>query len=489
MSIGTLIKRLQNIMRDDAGVNGDAQRIEQMVWIIFLKVYDAKEELWELHDDNYTSILPEKLRWRNWAVDKADGEAMTGETLLDFVNNELFGTIRKLEITSKTSMKKAIVKYALEDTNNYMKNGTLLRQVINVIDEIDFNSYEDKHAFNEIYETILKSLQSAGNAGEFYTPRAVTTFMAEMVKPSLDDKIADFACGTGGFLTSALGILEKQVKTTEDREKLVNSVYGIEKKQLPYILALTNMILHDVDNPQIYHMNTLEKDVKDYTKDDKFDVILMNPPYGGSELEIIKSNFPANLRSSETADLFMSVMMYRLKDNGRCAVVLPDGFLFGDEAVKVEIKKKLVEEFNLHTIIRLPKSVFAPYTSITTNILFFDKAKKNENIWYYRLDMPKGYKNFSKTKPILNEHFNCIKEWWNDRKEILVENDDYISKCYTSEDIILNKYNLDLCGYKTIEEEILTPDELLKDYNEKKEKINNNIDNVLKKIKDLLGEI
>ncbi len=249
------------------------------------------------------------------------------------------------------------------------------------------------------------------------------------------------------------------------------------------------MILHDVDNPKIYHMNTLEKDVKDYTKDDKFDVILMNPPYGGSELEIIKSNFPANLRSSETADLFMSVMMYRLKDNGRCAVVLPDGFLFGDEAVKVEIKKKLVEEFNLHTIIRLPKSVFAPYTSITTNILFFDKAKKNENIWYYRLDMPKGYKNFSKTKPILNEHFNCIKEWWNDRKEILVENDDYISKCYTSEDIILNKYNLDLCGYKTIEEEILTPDELLKDYNEKKEKINQNIDNVLKKIKDLLGEI
>ncbi len=459
MSIGSLIKRLQTIMRDDAGVNGDAQRIEQMVWIIFLKVYDAKEELWELHDDNYTSIIPEDMRWRNWAVDNADGQAMTGETLLNFVNNELFATIKGLEITSKTPMKKAIVKYALEDTNNYMKNGTLLRQVINVIDEIDFNSYEDKHAFNEIYETILKSLQSAGNAGEFYTPRAVTTFMAEMVNPTLDDKIADFACGTGGFLTSALGILEKQVKTTEDREKLVNSVYGIEKKQLPYILALTNMILHDVDNPKIYHTNSLEKDVKDYTNDDKFDVILMNPPYGGSELEIIKSNFPANLRSSETADLFMSVIMYRLKENGRCAVVLPDGFLFSDEAVKLEIKKKLISDFNLHTILRLPSGVFAPYTSITTNILFFDKVGKTEKIDYFEIPLAEGLTNgFTKTRPFTEKNIECAKIWWNNR-----ENNENGFRV-TLEDVIKNKYNLDFKNpNKIAEENEMSIDEILKE--------------------------
>ena len=380
MGLGNFVKSIQNIMRDDHGVNGDAQRIEQMVWLLFLKVYDAKEEIWELHNSKYRSIIPEKLRWRNWAVDNKDGKALTGDALLEFINNKLFPGIKKIEIDENTQMNKIIVKAAFEDNNNYMKNGILLRQVINVIDEINFEDYEDRHAFGEIYETILRSLQSAGNAGEFYTPRAVTDFMTNMITPQLGEKIADFACGTGGFLTSALKYLDAQVKTKKDKETYNNSIFGIEKKALPHLLCVTNMLLRDIDNPIIKRGNTLERNIRDYRETDKFDVILMNPPYGGSELDSIKINFPADLRSSETADLFMSVIMYRLKKNGRAAVIIPDGFLFGTDNAKTAIKTKLLAEFNLHTIIRMPHSVFAPYTGITTNILFFDRTEPSKKI-------------------------------------------------------------------------------------------------------------
>lgn len=342
MSLNNLVKRLQDIMRNDAGINGDAQRIEQMVWILFLKVYDAKEEIWEFYDENYTSIIPEELRWRNWAVDHKDGKALTGDALLDFVNGKLFPTLKAIAIDENTPMSQIIVRTAFEDNNNYMKDGILLRQVINVIDEIDFEEYEDRHAFGEIYETILRSLQSAGNSGEFYTPRAVTDFMVQMIKPKLGESIADFACGTGGFLTSALKVLDAQVQTVEDRTVYSNSIYGIEKKALPFLLCATNMLLHDIDNPRIIHGNSLEKNVREYKESDRFDVILMNPPYGGNEKEGVKQNFPADLRSSETADLFMSVIMYRLKQNGRCAIILPDGFLFGTDNAKMAIKEKLL---------------------------------------------------------------------------------------------------------------------------------------------------
>ena len=280
MSLNNLVKRLQDIMRNDAGINGDAQRIEQMVWILFLKVYDAKEEIWEFYDENYTSIIPEELRWRNWAVDHKDGKALTGDALLDFVNGKLFPTLKAIAIDENTPMSQIIVRTAFEDNNNYMKDGILLRQVINVIDEIDFEEYEDRHAFGEIYETILRSLQSAGNSGEFYTPRAVTDFMVQMIKPKLGESIADFACGTGGFLTSALKVLDAQVQTVEDRTVYSNSIYGIEKKALPFLLCATNMLLHDIDNPRIIHGNSLEKNVREYKESDRFDVILMNPPYG-----------------------------------------------------------------------------------------------------------------------------------------------------------------------------------------------------------------
>lgn len=414
MAVSSLVKKIQNIMREDAGVNGNAQRIEQMVWMFFLKIYDAKEEEWELVQENYESIIPDNLKWRNWAVDSADGNALTGTALLSFVNNELFPTLSELPITSQTTNGQAIVRYAFESAHNYMQDGILLRRVINEInDSVDFTEYKELHAFAEIYETILKDLQAAGQAGEFYTPRAVTDFMAQMLQPTLGESIADFACGTGGFLTSALKILDSQVKTPHDRELYSASVYGLEKKQLPYLLCATNMFLHDIDNPRVFHTNSLDKDIREYrnqAKDGLFDVVLMNPPYGGSEQDVIKANFPIALRSSETADLFMGLIMYRLKTDGRAAVILPDGFLFGSDGAKLELKRKLLDEFNLHTIIRLPGSVFAPYTSITTNILFFDNGRNTEGTWFYRMDMPDGYKHFSKTKPIQLSHFDPVIE-------------------------------------------------------------------------------
>ncbi|MCI7486154.1 MAG: type I restriction-modification system subunit M [Alphaproteobacteria bacterium] len=485
MSLNNVVKRLQDIMRNDAGINGDAQRIEQMTWLLFLKVYDAKEEIWELNDDNYTSIIPEQFRWRNWAVDNKDGAALTGDALLTFVNTELFPHLKDIEVDETTPMNKLVVKATFEDSYNYMKDGVLLRQVINVIDEIDFTEYEERHAFNEIYEQILKDLQSAGNAGEFYTPRAVTDFMVKMVNPQLGEQIADFACGTGGFLTSALKHLAPQIKTVADKETYCSCVYGIEKKALPYLLCATNLLLHDIDQPKVIHGNSLEKNVRDYTEDDKFNVILMNPPYGGNEKDIVKQNFPTALRSSETADLFMSVIMYRLKKDGRVAIVLPDGFLFGTDNAKTAIKEKLLNEFNLHTIVRLPHSVFAPYTSITTNLLFFDKTKPTEKVWFYRMDMPEGYKNFSKTKPIKLEHFAPVIEWWNNRQPITEDGFDK-AKCFTVDEIKEKNYNLDLCGYPHVEEEILEPDKLIAEYQEKRASLNANIDSILSQITAIL---
>ena len=488
MSIGSFVKNIQNIMRRDSGINGDAQRIETMTWMLFLKVYDSKEEDWELYNDDYESIIPEDLRWRNWAVDNMDGEALTGDNLLDFVNNNLFPTLKNLEVNEFTEKRKLIVKEVFEDTNQYMKDGVLLRKVINVIDEIDFDDAKEKNAFGHIYETILKSLQSAGNAGEFYTPRAVTDFCAQMIQPQIGDRVADLACGTGGFLTSAISELELKIKSVEDREILNKSIYGIEKKPLPYLLAVTNMLIHDIDNPNMYHDNSLAYDVRDYKDSDKFDVIMMNPPYGGTETEGIKINFPADLRSSETADLFMSLIMYRLREDGRAAVVLPDGFMFGTDNVKMSIKQKLINEFNLHTIVRLPASVFAPYTSITTNILFFDKTHPTETTWFYRVDMPEDYKHFSKTKPMKLEHLDEVRDWWIERLDIEdATTGQPKAKAYSRDEIIANNYNLDLVGFPNIEEEILSPEDTIREYKEKRASLNAEIDQKLAEIENLLG--
>ena len=486
-NLSGFVKRLRDIMRNDAGINGDAQRIEQIAWMLFLKVYDAKEQDWEWDDEDYQSIIPEECRWQNWAHDDKSGTALTGDKLLDFVNNKLFPTLKNLPVDASTPIKKAVVQTTFADANNYMKDGVLLRQVLNVIDELDFSDYEESHAFGEIYETILKELQSAGSAGEFYTPRAVTDFMAQVIKPQIGETMADFACGTGGFIVSWLKELHKQIKTTEDEEAYSNSIYGIEKKQFPYMLCVTNLLLHGLDVPQVYHANTLLHDVLDYTESDKVDVILMNPPYGGSEKADVKNHFPTDLASSETADLFMSVIMYRLKQNGRAAVILPDGFLFGTDNAKVHIKKKLLREFNLHTIIRLPGSVFSPYTSITTNILFFDNTHPTEETWFYRLDMPEGYKHFSKTKPMKLEHFQPVLDWWDNRREITEDGFDKAKK-FTYQQLTEELgYNLDQCGYPHEEEEILAPMDLIQRYEEQRASLNAQIDRVLEQITNLLG--
>ena len=501
-NLNSFVKRIRDIMRNDAGINGDAQRIEQIAWMLFLKVYDAKEEDWEISEDDYRSIIPEPCRWRNWAADDRSGTALTGDKLLDFVNNTLFPVlkgkdipdpddkdkvkIKGIAVDKDTPVKKAIVRTTFEDANQYMKDGVLLRQVLNVIDDLDLGDYEESHAFGEIYESILRELQSAGSAGEFYTPRAVTSFMAKMIQPKIGEQCADFACGTGGFLTSWLKELEPEVKDTADREKFNTSIYGIEKKQFPYMLCVTNMLLHDIDTPRVYHDNSLLHEILDYTDEDRFDVILMNPPYGGSEKNEVKANFPTNLASSETADLFMSVIMYRLKKTGRAAVILPDWFLFGTDNAKVAIKTKLFKEFNLHTVIRMPHSVFAPYTSITTNILFFDHNGPTKETWFYRLDMPEGYKNFSKTKPMKTEHFAPAVDWWYKREEITLEGFDKAKK-YTAREIAERNYNIDLCGYPHEEEEILPPDELIRQYQEKRAGLNADIDRILAQITEILG--
>lgn len=500
-NLSGFVKRIRDIMRNDAGINGDAQRIEQMAWMLFLKVYDAKEQDWEMDEDDYESIIPEECRWCNWAVDDRSGDAMTGDTLLEFVNNTLFPvlkgkdildgsgnvTISGIRVNAATPIKKSIVKTAFEDANQYMKDGVLLRQIINIIDELDLSDYAEVHAFGEIYETILKELQSAGSSGEFYTPRAVTEFMAKMINPQIGETMADFACGTGGFITSWLKELAPKIQDTDDQKAYDNSIYGIEKKPFPYILCVTNMLLHGLDVPRVYHDNSLLRDVLDYTEDDQFDVILMNPPYGGSEKQEVKNHFPNDLASSETADLFMAVIMYRLKKNGRAAVILPDGFLFGLDNAKVALKKKLLKEFNLHTIIRMPGSVFAPYTSITTNVLFFDRTKATEETWFYRLDMPTDRKHFSKTKPMELKHFDPVVEWWNDRQEITVDGFDKAKK-YTAQQIADELgYNLDQCGYPHKEEEILAPLDLMQRYQEERASLNAEIDRVLADLATLLG--
>lgn len=499
MAVNNIVKRIQNIMRQDAGVNGDAQRIEQMTWMFFLKVYDTQEETWEYkasrEGKKFSSIIPEELRWRNWAVDKKDGLAPTGDELLNLVNNNLFPTLKNIEITPETPRSKTIVKDVFEDINQYMKNGTLLRQVVNVINEIEFDDAQDRHLFGDIYEGILKDLQSAGNAGEFYTPRALTDFIVEMLHPKLGEVFGDFTSGTGGFLTSALKFMNKQIETTEDGADYQNAVIGQEWKPLPYLLSITNLLLHDVEAPNIIHCDSLGTKVSDFKDADMVDVIGMNPPYGGSTDASAKSNFPMDMRSSETADLFMVLIMYRLKAQGRAGVIVPDGFLFGTDNAKLAIKTKMLREFNLHTIIRLPGSIFAPYTSIATNILFFNNEKAEDapegwatkGTWFYRLDMPEGYKHFSKTKPMRLEHCAPIKEWWNDRKEIIVDEGNEKARFFPVEEMVAADCNFDLCKFPKEDEDILPPAELLANYYKKRAALDHEIDKTLSEIQKILG--
>lgn len=468
-----LIKTIQDIMRKDEGVDGDAQRLSQLVWLIFLKVLDDNEKQKQFLDSNYTPAIPAEYQWRTWAADSA---GLTGDALLDFINNDLFPTLRQLPPTS--NKRADIVRSAFEGSFNYMKNGTLLRQVINKINEIDFNSSDDRHTFNDVYENLLASLQSAGNAGEYYTPRPVTKFIVDMVDPQLGEKVFDPACGTGGFLSNAIEHMRPHAKTPEDLKLLEESIYGVEKKQLPYLLCSTNMILHGIEEPSnVRHDNTLRKPLTSYGPADYVDCITANPPFGGKEEDGIEDNFPSWGRTRETADLFLQLFVRLLKPGGRAGIVLPDGTLFG-EGVKTRIKQHLLEQCNLHTIVRLPGSVFAPYTSIATNLLFFTKGEPTKEIWYYQHRLPEGVKAYNKTKPIRREEFEPIKQWWNDRKETEV------AWKVGIDEIIKRNYNLDIKNPNIVEVDELNPEEVLASYRAKQAEVKE----ILEKIKAELTE-
>lgn len=488
-NVSGVIKSIQDIMRKDVGVDGDAQRISQLVWMFFLKIYDDREAELDLLEDDFKSPLPEELRWRNWAK---DSEGITGEELFEFVNGQLFPTLKKLTVSGddkKLSKRAKVVRTVFEDAYNYMKSGTLMRQVINKISEIDFNNTADRHTFGNIYEQLLKDLQSAGNAGEFYTPRAVTSFIVDRVDPKLDETVLDPACGTGGFLTTAVEHKrENYVQSVEDQEALQSTIHGVEKKAMPHMLCVTNMILHGIDTPEnIRHGNTLERPYKDYTEKDRKNIIITNPPFGGTEEDGIENNFPSELRTRETADLFMALIIRLLKQDGRAAVVLPDGFLFG-EGMKTRLKEKLLNECNLHTIVRLPKGVFNPYTSIKTNILFFTKGRPTEQIWYYEHPYPEGVKSYNKTKPMRFEEFKAEQEWWGN------EVDNFASRVQNAQawkvtigEIKERGYNLDIKNPHFEEQISHDPDELLSIYASQKESITsiqNEIKNVLQKAFD-----
>ncbi len=463
MSLSTTIKSLQDIMRKDAGVDGDAQRIGQLGWLLFFKIYSDLELEAQIEDADYVSPIPVGLHWAEWAdQDLLGKDAPTGEALIDLVENQLFPSLKDLDLdslSSKTRERGALLRGVFEDAFNYMKSGTLLRQVINKLNaDIDFNQSTTRHLFGDIYEQILKDLQGAGNAGEFYTPRAATQFAVEMVDPQLGETILDPACGTGGFLAHALTHVRNLVKTPDELELLKKSIHGVEKKSLPHLLCVTNMMIHGVEVPStIRHDNTLARPLRDYGRADQVDIIVTNPPFGGMEEDGIESNFPTEFRTRETADLFLVLVMELLKDGGRAAIILPDGTLFG-EGIKSRIKKKLLDECNLHTIIRLPNGVFAPYTSIKTNMLFFKKGEPTQEVWYYEHPYPEGYKSYSKTKPMRIEEFEPEKDWWENRQE------GERAWRVSVEDIANTGYNLDIKNPNAIGEDHGDPDVLLARY-------------------------
>jgi type I restriction enzyme M protein len=414
MPTGT-IKSLQDIMRKDAGVDGDAQRLSQLVWMLFLKVFDDHEAELEQRNTGYKSPIPARLRWRTWAKHP---EGLTGEPLLDFVNHDLFKTLKALPAKGKHAAVAAVVRGVFEDAHNSMKSGTLMRQVIHKLNQLDFHRASDRHEFGDLYEKLLADLQNAGNAGEYYTPRAVTQFMVDQVDPKLGEKVLDPACGTGGFLTCAIEhVRQRYVKSPREESTLQASILGVEKKPLPHLLCVTNMLFHGIEVPSnIRHGNTLARPLRDYEPKDRVDVIITNPPFGGVEEDGVEAHFPQELRTRETADLFLVLIMTLLKSGGRAALVLPDGLLFG-EGVKTRIKERLLKECNLHTIVRLPRGVFNPYTGIKTNLLFFTKGEPTKELWFYEHPYPAGARSYSKTKPLRIEEFEPEKHWWSHRQE------------------------------------------------------------------------
>ena len=414
--LSSIIKSARDLMRKDAGLSGDLDRLPQLSCALFLKCYDDIEQRREaempLSGQKYRSVIPKPFRWRDWASDPDRGQ--TGPELIDFVNNHLLPALRDLSGNDQ----KVVIAALFRETYNRMLSGYLLRDLVNKIDGVHFLSRDEIFTLSHLYESMLKEMRdAAGDSGEFYTPRPVVRFMVERVAPKLGETVLDPACGTGGFLVEAFDYLHRQRKKSADEDVLQNkTLHGIEKKPMPYLLGTMNLILHGIEAPNIRRTNALEKPLKEIGEDDRYDIIVTNPPFGGEEEAGIQLNFPEATRTSETALLFLQFIMRSLKPKGRCAVVVPNGTLFGD-GVSAKVKAKMLTEFNLHTIVRLPNGVFAPYTSIPTNLLFFDRTGPTTDIWYYEQPMPDGRKNYSKTKPLQYEEFAECAEWWNKREE------------------------------------------------------------------------
>ncbi|MGQ0501559.1 MAG: N-6 DNA methylase [Panacagrimonas sp.] len=458
MSVRNTVKSIQDVMRQDAGVDGDAQRLSQLCWMFFLKIIDDQDQELELTRDDFRSPIPKRLQWREWA---ANPEGLTGDVLLEFINGDLFPTLKELRAGGSAANRARVVRGVFEDAYNYMKSGQLMRQVVNRINAVDFNDLAERKHFGEIYEQMLNDLQSAGNAGEYYTPRAVTAFMAERIDPKPGEILFDPSCGTGGFLTCAIRYMrERYVKKPEDEAKLQAGLRAVEKKQLPHMLCVTNMLLHGCEDPSfVAHDNTLARPYISWEQKDRVDIILANPPFGGKEEDGIEANFPQHFRTKETADLFLALFIRLLKTNGRAAIVLPDGSLFG-EGVKTRLKEYLLEECNLHTIVRLPNSVFKPYASIGTNLLFFEKGIPTKEIWYYEHQVPAGQKAYSMTKPIKVEHLQGCVDWWGGAER---EGRKETPQAWrvSIEDIKARGYNLDIKNPHTVADDHGDPETLL----------------------------
>ena len=443
-NISGTLKSIRDIMWQDTGLNGDAQRIEQLGWMLFFKIFSDKDKELELKDDTYTSPIPAHFHWDEWA---ADDEGITGDRLLEFVDRELFPALRNIDV-SAGNRRALIVREVFEGNNNYMKSGTNIRKVLNKLNEIDFNIARDRHAFGDLYETMLKELQSAGKSGEFYTPRAITQFITDIINPQLGERILDPACGTGGYLTCAIEHLKKQARNVDQHKSIAENIAGWEYKPLPFLLATTNLILHDIEVPNIRFGDALDQPLSNFTERDRVNVILANPPFGGIVANNNETNFPANFRTKESADLFLILMIHLLKQGGRAGIVLPDGSLTG-EGVKQRVRERLLKECNLHTIIRLPQSVFAPYATVNTNLLFFDKGSPTKEIWYYEHTLPEGQKAYSKTKSIRVEEFDPIKQWWNNRTE------SEVAWKVSIDTIVERGYDLDIKNPNKVVEEVV----------------------------------
>ena len=456
-------------MRKDAGLSTDVDRIPQLSWILFLKAFDDLEKERALLNPNYREAIEKPYRWRDWAAEEEKG--LTGDDLINFVNNDLFPYLRGLVGVDEKDQRTVIAE-VFQEIYNSMRSGYLLRDIVNLVNKIDFTSSDDIHTMAHLYESMLKEMRdAAGSNGEFYTPRPVIRFIVNQIKPQIGEKILDPALGTGGFLTESYEYMKSQQKTVEDREILqYHTFFGIEKKPMPYLLGMMNLVLHGIEKPDVKRDNSLRIPLYEITEKDRVNVIMTNPPFGGEEEKGIISNFPVATRTSETALLFLQHIMRKLKYGGRCGMVIPNGVLFAT-GVAARIKKDLLENFNLHTIVRLPRGVFAPYTGIETNLLFFEKSGPTKEIWYYEHPLPserQKLKNpcYTKSKPLRYEEFRPLIEWWNNR----VENEH--SWKVTVEDAIKNNYNLDIKNpNKARVEEYRDPEEIMNSIDEKEKRI------------------